>query len=90
MTKIISWIVKSSVDSSRLSLTVKGFLVGTFSVFGTVLIALGFNGLPSTEVNLFIENITQTIAALGTVIGALVTAFGALRKIYLTVTAPKI
>ena len=77
----------SSKDPSKLSLTIKGALVSAFSILGTVLVIFGFNTLPATDVNVFVENISQTIGALGQAIGALILAYGALRKIYLTVTS---
>jgi hypothetical protein len=87
MSRLINWIVQSSADPAKLSLTIKGGLVGGFSILGTVLVIFGFNTLPATDVNIFIENAVKTAGALGEAIGALMLAYGALRKIYLTVTS---
>ena len=87
MKRFINWILRSSVDPKKLSLMVKGALVSAFSILGTVLVLFGFNGLPANEINIFVENAAQTVGALGEVIGTIILAYGAIRKIYLTATS---
>jgi hypothetical protein len=73
--KAWDWLVWSSADPSKVSLTVKGFLlgIGGFVVFAT--------GIPA---EVFAENVVAAIEAIFAVVAAGITAYGAIRKVVLT------
>ena len=81
----INWLVTSSADSSKISLTVKSFLVGvglliTYAV-NLGLVHVGF--LPA-EYNQFVDAVIQIIQSTATVITSLAFVYGFVRKLWLT------
>jgi len=82
MKKIIinfyNWLIKSSVNPEKTSLTIKGFL-------GAVVFVLAGFGINYTlDVNTLTYSITELIQSLGLLISTLITTYGLLRKIYNT------
>jgi hypothetical protein len=73
-----NWLVKSSVNPEKTSLTIKGFL----SAVVFVLAGLGINY--TLDVNTLTYSITELIQSLGLLISTLITTYGLLRKIYNT------
>jgi len=78
MKNILNWLLKSSADANKTSLTVKGVLASLVPL-------LVLTGLDEGSVNTLVEAIVQTIAQFGVVVTAGVTLYGFLRKIALTV-----
>jgi hypothetical protein len=73
-----NWLVKSSVNPEKTSLTIKGFL-------GAVVFVLAGLGINYTlDVNTLTYSITELIQSLGLLISTLITTYGLLRKIYNT------
>lgn len=77
--KILSWIYYSSANPESVSLTLKALVP-----------ALVFFGIRDVDVfNGSIDIIVHFLSTVGMVITAGISAYGAIRKVYLTVTAPK-
>ncbi len=75
--KIMAWIVWSSKDPEKLSLTVKG-------VLGTGVVLAGYLGVSSAELGPLVEGMTKfTSEIVGTVTAAMA-VWGAVRKLYTT------
>lgn len=75
MKQIFDWVVKSSADPEKVSLTIKG---------GIVLAA--FVGIDSSVVTQVGNELAHLIATLGIAVSSGVTLYGLLRKIYITLT----
>lgn len=83
--KVYNWLVVSSADPTKVSLTVKGFLhtaAGVLLVF-TPLFHLNIG---QTKIDEFIDLSSQLVIAFYAAFSALVTLFGFFRKIYNTAT----
>ena len=81
---IIQWVFVSSKDPEKVSLTVKGLLVGGA---GYVLLASGFLGLPNLTPESWqglTEDSSSFVSQALMVVGAVVAAFGAGRKLWNT------
>lgn len=81
-TKIYEWIVWSSTNAEKWSLTAKAFvggtaLLGLLSMFGIV--------LPTDDISSLVDQIVLVLQAIATASTAVVTAYGLLRKIVKTV-----
>lgn len=82
-----NWLVKSSANPANTSLTVKGFLTGLIPLVLVVAPLVGVD-LDANTLGSTVDDIKGVVEyALGSV-GALLTAAGIIRKIYLTF-APK-
>ena len=83
--KIYDWLVLSSVDPTKVSLTVKGALVSAAAT-ATVLLGLAHMNLPvPADVNQVIDLSTTLIQLFFQGFGDMVMVVGLVRKIYLTV-----
>lgn len=67
----------SSVNPEKLSLTIKGILVGL------VPLIIVLTGLNQAELNEVIEGIIQAVTGITTAIAGVMTAYGLLRKIWI-------
>ena len=76
---IYNWIMKSSANPENLSLTIKGIL-GTI-----VFVAVSFGANYTFNVDALSYDITNVISQIGIVISSLITIYGLVRKIYLTI-----
>lgn len=81
-TKIYEWIVWSSKNAEKWSLTVKGFitgsaLVGILTMFKIV--------LPTEDISALMDNLVILIQGLATVATAAVSAWALIRKVYRTI-----
>ena len=83
--KIWTWLVYSSENRDRISLTLKGVFAGLVTV-GTVYAGLAHITLPTEQITLFVDALIATVQTLLMVISSLVTVFGLARKIYYTTT----
>lgn len=84
MKKIINWLVISSADPEKLSLTVKGFLVGIIPIVSFVLHFSKINLGDETLTSLIDSIVVLIQAALGIVAG-IVFVVGLVRKIVATI-----
>lgn len=80
MKNIIDWFVKSSADPTRLSLTVKGILIGVIPVVLMVAPILGLN-LEEGSLKDLVNAIDQAFIALFGLAAAITTLYGLSRKI---------
>jgi hypothetical protein len=73
--KVVTWLVTSSKDPKRLSLTVQGALlaVAPFVMYLT--------GLTDADFNAFVEGVVNFVFAATTAFAALQVAYGVLRKV---------
>ena len=72
--------VASSVDPKELSLTLKGLLVGVVPVAMIIINAAGAN-ISQEELQNVVEVVTNVVAALGTLVSAVMVAAGVIRKL---------
>jgi len=81
---IFQFIVYSSKDPSKISLTLKGFagVVATLAV--AVGAIFGFNEIPVNEVSNYFKDFVDAILTIVAGISALVTVYGGVRKLILT------
>ncbi len=84
MKKLIDWVVLSSADPRAMSLTVKGVLVALVPVIIAVLNMTGID-IDNNSLESVINSITAIVFLLGTVVSALMTVTGLMRKIITTV-----
>lgn len=86
MKKIINWVIYSSSDPYKTSMTIKGILLGgaTYLLFFANLFHVQ---LPETELNNLIEQIVKAVELLMQIISIFWVIYGSLRKIYLTLVA---
>lgn len=77
---IWNWLVKSSVNPKKTSLTIKG-------VLSTAVIVLGYIGISGhgIDVGSLSGNLTDVIVQLTATITSLMALYGAVRKVYLTI-----
>lgn len=75
-----SWVVVSSADPKRWSMTIKGLL----AMFVPILASLA--GLDTDTLNGLVQTIAQTVEYGLYFVGALVALYGLVRKLYNTVT----
>jgi hypothetical protein len=81
--RALEWIIASSADANKLSLMIKGVLLGVLPV------AVAFAGLVNVQLDSatlekVVETISQIVLYGGGAISALVTAWGLVRKIITT------
>lgn len=83
--KVIAWLVFSSANIEKISLTIKSLL---YALIPATLLALGAYKIKIDSVYLtaIIDQIIGVIIIFGTMITAISAGFGALRKIYTTAT----
>ena len=81
--KFLNWLLLSSRNPSEASLTFKGVLIGFVPVI-IGLLQLTNVAVSSTDVNTFINQSAVGVQDILYVVAAIVTAYGAIRKIYLT------
>jgi hypothetical protein len=90
--KIFQWIVYSSANPTKVSLTLKGAGVTVIGflvpVIGLTHIAIG--GDPSTVLNSILDSIASIVQVALTLVGAIVGLYGLVRKVWLTVTGQNI
>lgn len=79
--QLFDTILRSSQDPRALSLTVRGILMQLVPVILLAMQAFGI-GLIEGDVVAIIENITQLVAVVLTVVGLLMTAWGLIRKMF--------
>lgn len=88
----IQWLVLSSNDPAKLSLSVRGFLVGLIPAILTMLsAACGFGivclvGVDATWLNRIVDLVINIINGLLGVVAATMMIYGMLRKVFLTAT----
>jgi len=76
-----NWLMKSSANPEKLSLTIKGIL----SAIVFVAVSFGANyTFTSFDVSAMAYDIANLISQIGVAVSALVAAFGFVRKIYIT------
>lgn len=85
MKKIIDWLVKSSADKEKTSLTVKGVLTGLIPVV-IVLANLTSVDISNEQLASVIDAISALVFLVSGIVSALMTISGLLRKIYTTIT----
>lgn len=90
LTKAWDWLVTSSADPARVSLTVRGALLALVpTVLGIVSAACGFGiiclGVDEPLLNQIIESIAALIQGVLAVVAALWVVWGLIRKIVLSV-----
>lgn len=81
--RVLEWLVKSSADASKWSLTVKAVL------YGLIPVAVHFLGLANIQIGSdaltqVVDSIAQFIVVIGGVITGSVAAVGLIRKIWTT------
>ena len=83
---IFQFVVYSSKDPSKISLTLKGFagVVGTIVV--TIAAVFGFEAIPATEISNFFKDTVDAVLTIIGSISALVTIYGGVRKLFRTAT----
>lgn len=83
--KIWNWLVLSSANASKISLTVKGVLLG---LLPTIVYFSGILGLHTSIdiLNIVVNDISMVIVELGTLISVAATVIGLIRKIHATIT----
>ena len=75
--KIFQWVVFSSADPERFSLTLKAGLA--------LLVLLGVGNITPDMQNEFVNDSAKALVKSGELISAVITAFGAARKVYLSI-----
>lgn len=80
-TKIYEWIVWSSKNAEKWSLTSKSFITGS-AVIG--ILTMFKIVLPTEDINSLLDNLVIFVQGLGTVATAAVSAYAIIRKIYRT------
>lgn len=83
MNKLVNWLLLSSADSSKLSLTIKGASVGVITVL-TMVSGLAHIQLPSDTLTALFDTAVGSLQALAVVLSGIATAVGLLRKLWLT------
>jgi len=82
----LRWLLQSSADPSEVSLTIKGLLIGVVPVLMTVL-GLAHINLGQDQITGLVDGLVGFVQAALTLISAIATLWGILRKIWLTVFA---
>ncbi len=85
MKKVINWFVKSSADGDKISLTVKGLLLG---IVPTIIIVTGMASIDinSSDLSLLFSELALVVKYFLGIIASLTTIFGIVRKIWRTIT----
>jgi len=76
---VYNWLMKSSANPENLSLTIKGILSTI------VFVAVSFGANYTFNVDVMSYDIANVISQIGIVISSLITIYGLVRKIYLTI-----
>ena len=84
MNKIINWLVVSSQDPTKTSLTVKGFCATALSFIVPVLAVLGYQTIGGNLNTLSVE-IVSFVQGFFTLVSAVIALYGLARKIYNTI-----
>lgn len=70
-----SWLIRSSADPRNTSLAIKGALVAIMPI------VLYVTGIAEADFNIVVEAIVSTIFALSTIVSAVMTVYGIIRKV---------
>lgn len=81
MTKFFSWIILSSRDSEKVSLTVKAFFTGLITV-ATILAGLSHITLPGDTLTAFADAGVTFVQAILLVVSSIATLYGLARKLW--------
>ena len=81
----IKWLVSSSQDPARWSLTIKGILVGFVPVIMAVA-GLANIDIGSDELSAIIDGVASLVQVLLALVATVMTAYGFARKLYNTLT----
>ena len=86
--KVFQWIIYSSADPSKVSLTIKsvGVLLVSWLIPIIGLTHVNLGGDPSATLNGLVDAFAQLVQALLALVGAIAGAYGLIRKVYLTTT----
>lgn len=85
MKKIIDWIIYSSEDPAKISMTVKGIL--TAAIPTIIFVAKIFNvEIGSEDLTAFVDALVLFIGAVSMAVSAYMTVVGFFRKIFTTLT----
>lgn len=82
--KFLAWLVFSSKDPQKVSLTVKAALTAGLTVIGTTLAFLGIENVPSADLQYVADNIVLIVNAILMTVSGVVGLYGVLRKLYRT------
>lgn len=77
-------LIASSADPTQISLTLKGILVGIVPVVFILLHTIGAK-IDQPTLQTIVESVTNVITALGTLVSAVMVAYGVIRKLILDV-----
>lgn len=72
----------SSVDPTKLSLTIKGVLLGIVAIITPILIFYGYD-VAQLDLNGLVDMIINSVQAIVLAVSAVMTVWGAIRKIYI-------
>lgn len=81
--KIWNWLVKSSVNAQRISLTVKGILIGIIPVVMTIAHLANIK-VESADLTTLIDAMANLIIVLGSLVSIIAMIWGVIRKIFTT------
>lgn len=84
MKKIVNWVVLSSKDPNKFSLTVKGVLGGAVTLL-TIFLGTQNIELPSEMLTAVVEAVVVAMQAFFALVSAVAVVWGAIRKILLTI-----
>ncbi len=82
--KAFNWLLLSSKDPKQASLTFKGILIGIIPLI-MILLQLSNVQVSNAEVNIVINQATTIVKDFLFIVAAVVTTYGAVRKVYLTI-----
>ena len=78
-----NWLVVSSADEDKLSLTLKGIFGAAVT---TLTVVLGFANIHVGDLTPVVDALITLIQAIAAVVSAVVTLYGLVRKVVLTIT----
>lgn len=82
---LFQWIVYSSKDPTKFSLTLKGIVTTVVSIIATLGFYFGLRVFPQGQIVDLLGELIDDIGTIIATIGSIISIFGALRKIWLTI-----
>lgn len=82
--KIFAWIVFSSQDPTKLSMTLKSFLVGLVAVV-SIVAGFGHFSLPADQTGPIIDALIAAVQSILATVSAITFVYGLIRKLVITV-----
>lgn len=85
MEKTIQWLLLSSADPTKMSLAIKGILMGIIPVIVSLTGLTGIAGVDASSLTIAVDAIASIVQVALTIVSSAMTLYGLIRKLWTTI-----